>query len=292
MSPSESRDPRLAPLRNAHDVSSLASRLFGQLPSRNGVFLTAAATLGSDGRYRVLPASRACAPHAFAQALGRARSDAIVTLDGGLQSWGDGEKTPIRGIDPALRTWRQRRGWRRPATLAVLSPRRDLDLAHPVFTGDHPVVVFTGNDAPRTFALELADRGAMLVTLDEPTLHRCLQHLRTLGAEAMTLDSSIATLDDPVATLGRVDELVLSVREQAASPADDGTAWLSEDALATIMKPRSLVTWRDGSVTWTLRRMVRRASGAFQRDGAGREAGRGAGREATFGGTSRRASAH
>lgn len=250
-------------IRTAENVDDWAARIFGAAPSRRGTLQVMAVWRRPDGGLEALSdggdAPR-CPEDVFVLGLARARADAILTTGAVLrqepelrhQSDDDG---PLAG---ALAAWRARRGSRRPATTVILTRSRDLDLDHPIFTGDQ-VIVFTGDDTPPSFGIELARRGAMLMTEADPTPRGCLARLAQAGFQAVTVESGprvASTLyGEPVV----IDELLLTTFLAPHLDAEfrRGTL-IDESALAEqLAEAGNGYRTRTPDGPWLLRRFVR-----------------------------------
>ncbi len=253
----------LAAVRTADDVTAEAIRIFGDLPAPQGV-LQVMACHRRDGALLALATGEGaprCDEDAFALALARARADAIITTGAILREEPALSHAPEASTDhgEAMAAWRSANGRQRPATTVVMTRSRDIDLDHPVFHGNNPVLVFTNESAPPSFGIELAARGGMLITEAEPTLQRCIARLQQTGSAAITVEagpSTAAKLFEPPVL---IDELLLTTLDAAAlDPAYVRGELIREDALATRLRSTGpAYEARDGDHTWRLQRWVR-----------------------------------
>lgn len=255
----------LAPslVRTADDVTSEAIRIFGDLPGNQGVLQVVACYRREGALFALATGGDAprCDEDAFALALARARADAVITT-GAILREEPGLSHAPEASEPygdAMAAWRSANGRQRPATTVIMTRSRDIDLDHPIFHGNNPVLVFTGEDAPPRFGIELAARGGMLVTEAEPTLQSCIARLRQTGSDAITVEagpSTAAKLFEPPAV---IDELLLTTLDAPTlDSAHSRGELIREDALAACLHPTGpAYETRDGDHVWRLQRWVR-----------------------------------
>lgn len=211
-------------VKSASDVDRWYRRMFATAPRREGVVHVVATWRDGDGGLEVLSTdddAPRCPEDAFALAVARARADAILTTgavlrqeprlrhEPGLRHEPRAHRSPLA---TAIADWRAANGRRRPAASVIMSRSRDIDLDHPIFDGDQ-IFVYTGDDAPPRFGIELAQRGAMLITDPEPTPRSCLARLERAGYDAITVEAGPRVASMLYEAPAAIDELLLTTFE-------------------------------------------------------------------------------
>jgi riboflavin biosynthesis pyrimidine reductase len=235
--------------------------LYGEVPGEVGVLHVAAVAPAPDGELRVLrvgPGAPRSATDDFALSLARARVDAIVTTGRILRH--EPATTHVL-IGPAsqcadLRAWRALRlGRDRPPRSAVLSSGRELDLDHPLLRAAERPLVLTGSAAASRLTEAARARGIEVVGVEPLDLRGALAALREHGMRAIGIeagpDTALGLYEPPLA----VDELMLSVYEGPALPAEVlGGPFIAEERIARLL-PRRSRSAREGA--WRFERHAR-----------------------------------
>ncbi len=250
-------------IASANDVDRWARRIFGDTPPRQGVLQVVATWRHPNGALEVMSTDAdapRCPEDGFALALGRARADAILTTGAILRQEPELRHTHGAGhpLAMAMADWREKNGPRRPAATVIMTRSRDLDLDHPIFESDQ-VFVFTGDDAPTSLGIELARRGAMLMSDPDPSPRSCLARLTRAGYAAITIEAGphvARTLyEDPVI----VDQLMMTTYLAPALDERLHRGVLIDEAqlLARFGPVRSEYPTETAEGPWTLRRFAR-----------------------------------
>jgi len=246
-----------------------AERIFAGPPAPEGVLHVMAVARRAQGDLAALAlgdGAPRCDEDRFALALARARADALLTT-GAIVRQEPGLHHGSRALTASLpaslaaafAAWRQRGGRRRPATTVIMTRSRDLDLDHPLFADGGPVIVFTGADAPTRFGIDLARRGAMLISDSHPSLARCLARLAQAGLAAVTVEAGASVARGLYQPPYAVDELLLSTLEpEALEPGQTRGILLREDQLNARLRPVApAYETRTEAGLWRLRRWRR-----------------------------------
>jgi riboflavin biosynthesis pyrimidine reductase len=222
---------------DAVTFSARVREIYGEdLLGEAGVVHVTSVWEAPDGAWRSLrisPTSPRSVTDAFVLALGRARSDAIVTTGAILRA----EPALRHTLPDAASAWRAGTlAKSHSPTTVVLTRRADLDLTHPLFAASSaPVVVVTGDDT----AAELRDRVAAhgsshrveVVGRAQPSLRDVVQWLKAQRACRTVLveagpSTSRTLYDDPFV----VDELMLSIYDALdLAPAARGEVFARPD---------------------------------------------------------------
>jgi riboflavin biosynthesis pyrimidine reductase len=202
----------------------------------------------------------------FALAVARARADAIVTTGKVLRDE-PALTHALPGPDEVARglaAWRARCLRRSaPPLSVVLSARADLDLDHPLFRAGAPVVLYTSVGAARELRSRARARGVELIARERPGLRDAIAHLReTRGAATVTVEAGPSSAAALYADAPAVDELMLSVFEEAKLPDEVlGAPLIESRRLAQLFDrtspPREVL---ESSGRWTFQRLWRSAS--------------------------------
>ncbi|MDG2303543.1 MAG: dihydrofolate reductase family protein [Candidatus Binatia bacterium] len=228
------------------------------LTGRCGVLHVTAVGRATDGGATVIrigPESPASETDFFALSVARARSDAIVTTGSILRA----ELAVSHDPGPALTEWRGSvLGKTKQPMLAILTRGTGLPEAHPVFERPNVLIGTSVESAPELEA-RLGPRGVAVVGLADSSLRGLLRELARRGLPDICVEAGPSTAgslyDAPVV----VDELLLSVYEEAPlPPALDAGPFLSSAALAERLGPPvSAVSRREASGLWQFRRFCR-----------------------------------
>ena len=204
-------------VRSPADVTALGRELLGDDPARAGrVLHVAAVWRDAAGIARVLrigPQTPRSEHDRFLLGLARARAEAIVTTGRILRE----EPALTHGLlgPPALRA--ALLAWRRerlvlgiPPWLLVLSSGRDLDPAHPAFSGPTRPLLFVPADAAAELRERFAHTDVRVASVREPSARLALEHLRRLGAKRITIEAGPTTARALYEEPPAVDELWLA----------------------------------------------------------------------------------
>ena len=197
----------------------------------------------------------------FVLNLCRARADAIVVSGKILRDEPEVRHTlqgPAR-LPEALADWRRERlGKTTPPISAVLTSGRGLDLDHPLFATAHRPTLFTSPEGWRGLEEAAGRRGIRGVTDPAMDLRKTIDHLRSEGAETVSIECGPRTssgLYDPPAV---VDELLLSVFEGDLAERSQGSVLRRRSDLEAILERQGPGTRRvSESGPWRFERFFR-----------------------------------
>ncbi len=263
-----SPDLDIGTLSTADAVSSAIRRLYG--PGFHGtgvVHVTSVWRRDPDTQLviRIGPDAPACAFDQLVLNWTRARADAIITTGRILRQEPElshqlqGPGSSAQG----LARWRTEvLGKTRPPISLLLTSGRDLDFAHPLFSGPGRVVILTDRRGGWNLESRASDAGVEIVALDNPTPRDAIGLLRLeFGCATISVEAGPSVSRQFYEPPTVIDELLLSVYGgEPLPPAARGQRHVTPKQIEAAFRqpyPAYSVVGDDGRSPWDFYRYVR-----------------------------------
>ena len=218
-----------------------------------------AATRAKDGLLHVIkigPKSPKSTTDFFVLNLCRARCDAILTTAANLRAEPDLVHTLQGPWATRLAAYRKALGKTTPPTCAILTGSGDVPAEHPFWDDGTPKVILTSDSAATALRWLLGGR-AEVVPVRKLDARRACDVLRERGHALISVEAGptmARTLYEPPST---VDELLLSICDEALRPELIGNALPDETRMFRSRQRTSEQTRKEESGTWRFQRWVR-----------------------------------
>lgn len=217
----------------AHEVERELDALFGSSQlARAGVVHVSYVARDAQGRLcplRIGPGVPRSETDSFVLGLCRARADALLTSPQNVRSE-PGLSHQLTGRwAPALAAYRAALGKHEAPRCAILTRSGDLPREHPVWNDGTPKVLLTPPDRVETLTALWGDR-AQIVGLERPSARSACGWLLASGAALVSVEAGPSTANALYEEPSLVDELLLTLWEDAPDDPALRAAPLAEDA--------------------------------------------------------------